>query len=122
MEPIDGDYIGDGDTRNVKGTCGIRRKRVGMVTKAYSAKAVQKIQYAKEERFKAAQDKKAAEEEKARKAELDEYWADPVTDKKMAKKKEKDAKAEEKMRKKLEKMELAKSELNGHAKSGKKKL
>eukprot|EP00826_Nyctotherus_ovalis_P055839 TRINITY_DN7460_c0_g1_i5.p1 TRINITY_DN7460_c0_g1~~TRINITY_DN7460_c0_g1_i5.p1 ORF type:complete len:117 (-),score=57.66 TRINITY_DN7460_c0_g1_i5:194-544(-) len=115
MEPNDGDYVANVDTRNVKAQAGARGKRMGMVKKSYNHKAITKIMYAKEEREKRRYDAyKVAEDEKQRIKEEKE-WADPVSDKHSKKKQEKAMKAEEKVRKKLEKLQLTKAEMkNGH--------
>ncbi len=116
VDAVDDDFPMDGDTRNVKGVARTRGKRVCMVTKAYSHKAVQKIMYAKEERDKKRQDVKDAEEMERRKREEEKEWADPTSDKRIKKMKEKEARSEEKARKKMEKLELYKAETiaDGH--------
>ncbi len=117
MEPVDDYYTDDADTRNVKSIARSRGKKVAMVTKSYSHKAVQKIMYAKQERDQRRMEAYKATMEAKEKASADAAWADPVSDKREKKLKEKAAKAEEKTRKKLEKLELSKAELaNGHSK------
>lgn len=116
MEAEGEDYfVGMSDTRNVRAYADIRGKSVGMVTKAYSHKAIKKILYTKSEKQQKRKEAQKREDEEKAKEKLNEPL-DDFSEKKMKKQKEKQAKQAEKMRIKLEKIKLAKSEMikNGH--------
>ncbi len=115
-------YIPTSDTRNVRAVARTRGKRVSMVTKAYSHKAVEKIMYSKEAREKKSRDIKDAADADRTRLEEEKKWADPASDKHAKKIHEKEARAEEKVRKKLEKLDLYKADMaDGHKSKGRKK-
>ena len=111
-------YIPVGDTRCVKAIARTRGKQASMVTRSYSHKAVQKIMYSKLEKDKKSHEAHEAITKEEEKRKEDEHWADPMSDKRDKRMKEKATKAEEKVKKKLEKMQLYDSEIqNGKKKS-----
>ena len=111
-------YVPVGDTRCVKAIARTRGKQTSMVTKSYSHKAVQKIMYSKQEKDKKSREVHEAISKEDDKRREDEFWADPMSDKRDKKMKEKATKAEEKVKQKLEKMQIYDSEMqNGKKKS-----
>jgi hypothetical protein len=110
MEAEGEDYFASmNDTRNVRAYADCRGKTVGMVTKAYSHKAIKKILYTKSEKQQKKKEAQKREDEEREKEKLNEPL-DDISEKKLRKQKEKQAKQAEKVQKRLEKIKLSKSE------------
>ena len=103
-------YLAEADTRNVKAQADSRGKRVCMVSKSYSHKAVEKILYAKGEKWKRDTEKREKAAEQKHRREENAEWGDPTSERHARKLKDKIAREEEKARKKLEKIKLNKDE------------
>ena len=103
------------DRRNVKATAETRGKVMGMVTKSYNHKAVEKIMYTREEKQKRSKETKQTDNERREKMKEDANWAlDPASQKRLKTVREKEAKTEEKTRKRQEIARLYAAEIKAN--------